>query len=103
MCADTDQQSYEGHGSETDPQLGGITSACECRAKVAIFLLTVVHHTHREWPAFVIDVFEAAVFDYFEVATFHQTIADSGLNALDNFWVCYDKPSMKRGVRLECM
>jgi hypothetical protein len=67
---------------------------------VAVLLLTVVHHAHWERPAFVIDVFEATVFDHIALATFHQTIADSGLNAIDHFWAIFDEPSMQKGIRL---
>jgi len=96
MCADSNQQSYQCHGRETNPQLGGITSARERRAEMAVLLLAAVHYTHRERPAFVIDVFETTVLDYFSLTTLHQTIADSGLNAINHFWFMYDNPSMQK-------
>jgi hypothetical protein len=100
MRADSNQQSYQCHGCETNPQLGGITSAGERRAKMAILLLAAVHYTHRERPAFVIDVFETTVLDYFSLTTLHQTIADGGLNVINHVWFIYDDPSMQKGIRL---
>jgi hypothetical protein len=101
MRADSDQQSYKRQCSETDAQLGAITSTRERYAEVGVLILAMVLHAHREWPAFVIDVLDAAILDYFDFATFHQTIADSVLGTFDRLWFDYDEPSMKRGVRLK--
>lgn len=98
MCANTDQQSYKGQCSETHPQLGSIASTRECCTESLVFLFTVVPHAHRKWPALVVDVYKGVVVKYFAAATFHQTIANAGLNSFDHSWIGYNKPSTNANV-----